>query len=258
MSPLWSCITAAASVREEPMSGMHQIEHLQSTVRIPAGDVWLRGDLGIPRDPRGLILFAHGSGSSRHSARNQAVARELESRQFATLLIDLLTPVEEQLDRQTMEYRFDIDRLAQRLADIVDWLGADRRTADLPIGLFGASTGGGAALVAAALRPDVIAAVVSRGGRPDLAGTALRFVNAPTLLVVGELDARVIALNERAMAAMQGLVRLEIVPGATHLFEEPGALDRVSALAAEWFAAHLAREDTSTRTRRRTSTAARD
>lgn len=240
------------------MSGMHQIEHVQSPVRIPSGDVWLRGDLGIPLDPRGLILFAHGSGSSRHSARNQAVARELESRQFATLLIDLLTPVEEQLDRQTMEYRFDIDRLAQRLADIADWLGADGRTADLPIGLFGASTGGGAALVAAALRPDVIAAVVSRGGRPDLAGTALRFVNAPTLLVVGELDARVIALNERAMAAMQGLVRLEIVPGATHLFEEPGALDRVSALAAEWFAAHLAREDTSTRTRRRTSTAARD
>lgn len=240
------------------MSGMHQIEDLHSAVRVPAGDVWLRGDLGIPSGARGLVLFAHGGGSSRHSPRNQSVARALERHQFATLLIDLLTPAEEQRDRQTMEYRFDIDRLAQRLADIVDWLGADQRTADLPIGLFGASTGGGAALMAAALRPDAIAAVVSRGGRPDLAGTALRFVNAPTLLIVGELDARVIALNEQAMAAMLGLARLEIVPGATHLFEEPGALDQVSALAAEWFAMHLAREDTSTRPRLPPSSAARD
>jgi pimeloyl-ACP methyl ester carboxylesterase len=240
------------------MSGMHQIEHLHSAVRIPAGDVWLRGDLEIPHDARGLVVFAHGSGSSRHSPRNQAVARALESRQFATLLIDLLTPAEEQVDRQTMEYRFDIDRLAQRLADIVDWLTADRRTVDLAIGLFGASTGGGAALMAAALRPDVVAAVVSRGGRPDLAGTALRFVNAPALLIVGELDTRVIALNERAMAAMSGIVRLGIVAGATHLFEEPGALDQVSALASEWFATHLARDGTSTRRRPRASAPGRD
>jgi pimeloyl-ACP methyl ester carboxylesterase len=221
------------------MPGMHQIEDLHAAVRIPAGEVWLRGDLSIPSDVRGLVLFAHGSRSSRHSPRNQSVARALERHQFATLLIDLLTPAEEQLDRDTLEYGFDVDLLGQRLAGIVDWLGADRRTADLPIGLFGANTGGGAALVAAALRPDVIGAVVLRGGRPDLAGTALRFVKAPTLLVVGELDAQAIALNEQAMAPMAGLVRLEIVPGATHLFEEPGAIDRVSALAADWFATHL-------------------
>jgi pimeloyl-ACP methyl ester carboxylesterase len=239
MLRLSPCISTARSVREAPMSGMHQIEHLHSAVRVPAGDVLLRGDLGIPGDARGLVLFAHGSGGSRLSPCSQALASVLEARQFATLLIDLLTPAEEQLDHQTMEYRFDIDRLAQRLAEIADWLGADRRTAGLPIGLLGASTGGGAALMAAALRPDAIGAVVLRGGRPDLAGMAMQFVSAPTLLIVGELDTDGIALNKRAVAAMPGLARLAIVPAATQLFKEPGALDKVAALASDWFATHL-------------------
>jgi pimeloyl-ACP methyl ester carboxylesterase len=240
------------------MSGMHQIEHLHSAVRIPAGDVLLRGDLGIPSVARGLVLFAHGSGGSRLSPCNQALAGVLEARQFATLLIDLLTPAEEQIDHQTMEYRFDIDRLAQRLAGIGDWLGADPRTSELPIGLFGASTGAGAALMAAALRPDVIRAVVSRGGRPDLAGTALRFVSAPTLLIVGELDTGLIALIKRAIAAMPGLARLTIVPAATGLFKEPGALDKVAALASDWFATHLIGAGRSASNRSRVSAAVRD
>lgn len=240
------------------MSGMHQIEHLHSAVRVPAGDVLLHGDLGIPGDARGLVVFAHGSGGSRLSPCNQALASVLEARQFATLLIDLLTPAEEQRDHQTMEYRFDIDRLAQRLADIADWLRADRRTSGLPIGLLGASTGGGAALMAAALRPDAIRAVVLRGGRPDLAGTALRFVSAPTLLIVGELDTDVSALNKRALAAMPGLARLTIVPAATHLFNEPGALDKVGALASDWFATHLLRAGTPSTDRPHAPAAARE
>jgi dienelactone hydrolase len=193
----------------------------------------------MPPHPHGIVLFAHGSGSSRHSPRNQFVARVLEQRGFATLLIDLLTPAEEAIDVRTAELRFDIEMLAGRLVAIVDWLQRQNETALLPIGLFGASTGGGAALVAAGVRPREIAAVVSRGGRPDLAGTALTTVAAPTLLIVGGLDGPVIQMNRTAMKQMTGEVMLEIVPGATHLFEEPGTLEQVAALAAGWFDRHL-------------------
>lgn len=208
-------------------------------VQVPIGGATLPGDLGMPADPHGLVLFAHGSGSSRHSPRNQHVARTLERRHLATLLIDLLTPQEELVDDRTAEYRFDIPMLAGRLVAIVDWLRQRRDTAALPIGLFGASTGGGAALIAAAERPKEIAAVVSRGGRPDLAGDALARVTTPTLLIVGGFDAPVIQMNREAMAQMPADVKLEIVPGATHLFEEPGTLDRVAELAGTWFADHL-------------------
>jgi dienelactone hydrolase len=206
---------------------------------VPIGDAALNGDLGIPPQPHGLVLFAHGSGSSRHSPRNQYVARALERRDLATLLIDLLTPAEEAVDDLTAQHRFDIPMLASRLVTIVDWLGRRTDTASLPIGLFGASTGGGAALMAAADRPHGIAAVVSRGGRPDLAGQSLPKVIAPTLLIVGGLDTPVIQMNRDAMNQMRGEVALEIVPGATHLFEEPGTLERVAALAGDWFVRHL-------------------
>ena len=207
-----------------------------TSVRVPIGDRWLYGDLGLPPGSRGLVLFAHGSGSSRHSPRNQYVARALERRNLATLLIDLLTPEEEAIDDRTAQHRFDIPLLAGRLVAVVDWLRRRQETSSLPIGLFGASTGGGAALMAAADRPGGIAAVVSRGGRPDLAGAALAKVTTPTLLIVGGLDAPVIQMNRDAMKQMRGEVRLEIVPGATHLFEEPGALARVADLAGDWFA----------------------
>ena len=208
-------------------------------VRVPIGDQWLLGDLGMPARPQGIVLFAHGSGSSRHSTRNQYVARSLERRGLATLLIDLLTPREEAIDERTTQYRFDIEMLADRLAVVVDWLRQRPETASLPIGLFGASTGGGAALMAAAARPDTIAAVVSRGGRPDLAGAALPHVASPTLLIVGGLDTQVIRMNRDAMRQMRAEVTLEIVPGATHLFEEPGTLERVADLAGNWFAERL-------------------
>jgi putative phosphoribosyl transferase len=208
-------------------------------VRVPIGDQWLHGDLGLPARAQGIVLFAHGSGSSRHSTRNQYVARTLERRGLATLLIDLLTPAEEAIDERTLEYRFNIEMLAERLAAIVDWLRQRTETASLPIGLFGASTGGGAALMAAAARPQTIAAVVSRGGRPDLAGAALPRVTAPTLLIVGGLDTPVIQMNRDAMRQMRADVTLEIVPGATHLFEEPGTLERVAELAGSWFAERL-------------------
>ena len=210
-------------------------------VQVPIDDRWLHGDLGMVPQPRGVVLFAHGSGSSRHSSRNQHVARALERRGLATLLIDLLTPEEEAVDDLTSEYRFDLPLLARRLVTIVDWLRQREATGSLAIGLFGASTGGGAALMAAAERPREIAAVVSRGGRPDLAGAALKKVIAPTLLVVGGRDTQVIQMNREAMKEMQGTVRMEIVPGATHLFEEPGALDRVADLAGDWFAQCLSR-----------------
>jgi putative phosphoribosyl transferase len=211
-----------------------------TAVRVPSGGAWLLGDLGMPPHARGLVLFAHGSGSSRHSRRNQAVARAFERRGLATMLIDLLTPEEERIDRVTALYRFDVERLARRLVSIITWLTAtDGLATKLPIGLFGASTGAGAALIAAALRPQDVAAVVSRGGRPDLAGHDLLHVRAPTLLIVGGRDMPVIHLNRRAMALMPGEVRLEIVPGATHLFEEPDALDVVAELATGWFLTHL-------------------
>ena len=218
-----------------------EVETRRSTtpVRVPIGGQWLPGDLGMPADAHGIVLFAHGSGSSRHSPRNQYVARALERHGLATLLIDLLTPEEEAIDERTAQYRFDIEMLAGRLATIVDWLRHRPETSSLPIGLFGASTGGGAALMAAAARPTEIAAVVSRGGRPDLAGASLPRVPAPTLLIVGGLDTPVIQMNRDAMRQMRAEVTLDIVPGATHLFEEPGALERVAELAGNWFSRHL-------------------
>ena len=217
------------------------------SVSVPIGARSLHGDFGWPLAPKGLVVFAHGSGSSRHSSRNQQVARLLEQHEFATLLIDLLTEDEEAVDRRTSHLRFDIDMLAGRLVAIVDWLRGRPGTATLPLGLFGASTGAGAALVAVAARPDQIAAVVSRGGRPDLAGAALPHVTAPTLLIVGGNDTAVIAMNRDAMSRMRCDVSIEIVPGATHLFEEPGTLDRVAELAANWFGRHLRQATTGER-----------
>jgi putative phosphoribosyl transferase len=196
---------------------------------------WLDGDLSVGPDAYAIVLFAHGSGSSRHSPRNQRVAESLQARQLGTLLIDLLTPAEEELDRRSSHLRFNIPMLAQRLVVVMDWLAAQPETRGLPIGLFGASTGAAAALVAAAERPGQVFGVVSRGGRPDLAGDALSRVTAPALLIVGDLDVPVVQMNTDAMTRMPGTVTLEIVPGATHLFEEPGALDHVAALAGDWF-----------------------
>jgi pimeloyl-ACP methyl ester carboxylesterase len=202
----------------------------------------LSGDLVIPERALGIVLFAHGSGSSRHSPRNRYVAGVLQQGGFATLLLDLLTAAEEEVDSSTGDLRFDIGLLAARLLEAVEWLHRAQGTRSLPIGCFGASTGAGAALVAAAERPALVRGVVSRGGRPDLAGSALPRVRAPTLLIVGGDDGPVIALNENAMAEMRCEKRLSIVPGATHLFEEPGALEEVARLARGWFETHLAPE----------------
>jgi putative phosphoribosyl transferase len=210
-------------------------------VRVAVADVTLEGNLVLPDDARGIVLFAHGSGSSRHSPRNRHVASILQRSGLATLLIDLLTPAEEAVDARTAHIRFDIGLLAERLVGATDWLNDQSATRDLSIGYFGASTGGGAALVAAAERPGSVAAVVSRGGRPDLAGPALQRVQAPTLLIVGGSDMPVIDLNRDAMAQMQCETKLEIVPGATHLFEEPGTLDQVALLASQWFERYLSR-----------------
>jgi putative phosphoribosyl transferase len=212
----------------------------QQSVRVPAGRVTLEGSLDVPPKARGVVLFAHGSGSSRHSPRNRAVAGTLREWGLATLLIDLLTPDEEAANAQTSRLRFDIGLLAERLAGATDWLGQDTDTRGLKVGYFGASTGSGAALVAAAERPNVVGAVVSRGGRPDLAGSALPHVKAPTLLIVGGHDRPVIEMNREALRQLRCENRLEIVPGATHLFEEPGALDAVAKLAGRWFRDHLA------------------
>jgi putative phosphoribosyl transferase len=208
-------------------------------VRVTAGPVRLDGNLSLPEGSRAVVLFAHGSGSSRHSSRNRHVARLLNEAKLATLLIDLLTLDEEAIDARTAHLRFDIDLLAERLLDATDWLTQHPDTQYLPIGYFGASTGAAAALVAAAERPDVVSAVVSRGGRPDLAGPALMRVRAPTLLIVGGNDVQVIQLNRAALAQLRCEKQLVIVPGATHLFEEPGALDEVARLAREWFHRHL-------------------
>jgi dienelactone hydrolase len=212
--------------------------HVEQEVHLAVDGVTLVGDLACPVRPRGVILFAHGSGSSRHSPRNRQVARALRASGLATLLMDLLTPREEAEDTATGHLRFDIRLLARRLGAATRWLQEERPLAGLPVGYFGASTGGGAALAAAADHGEVFA-VVSRGGRPDLAGTALPRVTAPTLLIVGGDDVPVIALNRTAAAAMRAEVRLEIVPGASHLFEEPGALEQVAALAARWFEDHV-------------------
>lgn len=211
----------------------------EHTVAVAAGAVTLEGSLAIPHDARGIVLFAHGSGSSRYSPRNRYVAEELRAGGLGTLLIDLLTPEEEAVDNRTRELRFDIGLLADRLVGAIDWLASEEATRNLPVGLFGASTGGGAALVAAARVADRVGAVVSRGGRPDLAGDALPHVKAPTLLIVGGHDQPVISLNRQAMAQMTAPVRLEIVPGATHLFEEPGTLEVVARLARAWFVQYL-------------------
>jgi putative phosphoribosyl transferase len=204
-------------------------------VRVAAGPVSLEGALTLPPGARGVVAFAHGSGSSRHSSRNRYVAGELQAAGLATLLFDLLTTQEEAVDARTAHLRFDIALLAERLSGATGWLAEQEATRDLAVGLFGASTGGGAALVAAARLPGRIRAVVSRGGRPDLAGEALPEVRAPTLLVVGGDDRPVIELNRQAMARMTAEVKLEIVPGASHLFEEPGTLEVVAALARDWF-----------------------
>jgi putative phosphoribosyl transferase len=206
-------------------------EIAQFPVRLPAGEVELDGDLVLPENARGIVLFAHGSGSSRHSPRNRQVAAALQRAGYATLLMDLLTAEEEKIDQHTRELRFDIPTLAGRLSRAVDWLGGRRDTEALPMALFGASTGAAAALVTAADRPDRVRLVISRGGRPDLAGKALSRVAAPTLLIVGGADLQVLRLNQEAAARMTAHVDLRIVPGATHLFGEPGALEEVIDLA---------------------------
>jgi dienelactone hydrolase len=219
----------------------------QQDLSIRAGDVALRAILILPPSARGVVVFAHGSGSGRLSPRNKAVADVLVRAGLGALLVDLLTADEEAEDLVTGRIRFDIRLLADRVIGAIDWLALDAVVGDLPprlrqlpVGCFGASTGAAAALIAAAERPERVRAVVSRGGRPDLAGAALRLVTAPTLLIVGGLDTEVIRLNRQAQALLAGESRLVIVPGATHLFEEPGALERVAELARDWFLAHLA------------------
>jgi putative phosphoribosyl transferase len=212
---------------------------MERGVRFPAGDATLDGNLTVPAGARGIVLFVHGSGSSRHSPRNRLVAGTLNAAGLATLLFDLLTPQEEAVDIATREHRFDIGLLAGRLGLAAEWMQQQPEGRDLRIGYFGSSTGGGAALVEAAAHPDRVGAVVSRGGRPDLAGAALPKVQAPTLLIVGGADDVVIDLNREAMAQMRCEVALEIIPGATHLFEEPGTLDEVARLASAWFVKHL-------------------
>jgi dienelactone hydrolase len=224
------------------MSPAASVSHSAArTVRVVTRDATLTGDLTVPDEPIGIVVFAHGSGSSRLSPRNRQVAASLQRAHLATLLIDLLSPEEEALDRGTAEYRFDIALLARRLRDATEWLATQPDTQDLPIGYFGASTGAAAALVAAAQLGDHIGAVVSRGGRPDLAGQHLAHVAAPTLLIVGQRDPVVLDLNITAQRSLRGESNLRLVPGATHLFEEPGALEIVSVLAQEWFVRHLAR-----------------
>jgi putative phosphoribosyl transferase len=224
----------ARAARELPGSGSER------EVRVRTGGATLEGTLAVPSEAQGVVLFAHGSGSSRQSPRNRLVAARLRDAGMATLLMDLLTRKEEADDLRARELRFDIRLLAARLTGAIDWVGREPSTRGLPVGLFGASTGAGAALVAAASRQHVVGAVVSRGGRPDLAGEALVQAAAPTLLIVGGLDEAVLDLNRQAMARTRAPVALELVPGATHLFEEPGALERVAELAAEWFTRYLA------------------
>lgn len=215
--------------------------HEEKDVLIQLDRVNLQGILGLPPGARGVVLFAHGSGSSRLSSRNRYVAQVLRNAGFGTLLFDLLTQEEERVDQITAHLRFDLPLLAARLRTATLWLRRQPECQDLPFGYFGASTGGGAALIAAADMPDHVDAVVSRGGRPDLAGEALARVQTPTLLVVGGEDGVVIRLNEEARRQMRAPVELKIVPGATHLFEEPGTLEEVARLAASWFDRYLGR-----------------
>jgi len=208
-------------------------------VEIPIGPGRLAGHLDLPDAATGVVLFAHGSGSSRFSPRNQQVARALQGHQLGTLLIDLLTPDEERVDEYTRHLRFDIGLLTERLRSAIAWIKNQPDLAGLKVGLFGASTGAAAAIAAAAAQPDDVQAVVSRGGRPDLAGDALPLLRAPTLLIVGGDDTDVLELNERARRAIRAPVELKIIPGASHLFEEPGTLAQVAQLAAGWFKQHL-------------------
>jgi putative phosphoribosyl transferase len=212
---------------------------LESPVQIPAAGVILEGDLITPAGAAGVVVFAHGSGSSRHSPRNRMVAARLQEAGYATLLMDLLTPGEDEIDSRTRKFRFDIPRLASRLTGAIRWLSDRPDTAEMPVALFGASTGAAAALIAAAKVPDHVQLVISRGGRPDLAGDALPRVQAPTLLIVGGRDLEVLDLNKEAAAQLRGPVEIAVVPGATHLFEERGALDRVVELAVGALRQHL-------------------
>ena len=209
------------------------------SVQIPAAGAVLEADIGMPQLACGVVLFAHGSGSSRFSPRNRYVAERLQQAGLATVLADLLTLAEEQADARSGKMRFDIELLATRLAGITDWLADQEATAGLSVGLFGASTGAAAALVAAAVRPAHARAVVSRGGRPDLAGEFLGRVHQPTLLIVGERDPAVLELNRQARHKLAGQAQLVVIPGASHLFEEPGALEQVAQLARNWFTEHL-------------------
>jgi putative phosphoribosyl transferase len=227
------------AIEVEPLdrSGEWHIE--ERPVRVAAGTVTLEGDLRLPEGARGIVLFAHGSGSGRHSPRNRHAARLLNAGKLATLLIDLLTAAEEAIDQRTAHLRFDIGLLAERLVGATDWVAGQEAIHALRIGYFGASTGAAAALVAAVERPQLVGAVVSRGGRPDLAGAALLRVVAPTLLIAGGNDPLVIELNRAALAQLRCEKQMVIVPGATHLFEEPGTLDEVARLARAWFERHL-------------------
>jgi putative phosphoribosyl transferase len=209
------------------------------SVRVPAGTVYLSGDLVVPGGAKGLVMFAHGSGSGRHSPRNRFVAESLNARGFGTLLLDLLTQQEEEIDDRTRHLRFDIPMLAQRLVGAADWLAEYPQTSEMPLGLFGASTGAAAALIVAAQRSRRVYAAVSRGGRPDLAGEALPHVQCPVLLIVGGWDQDVMELNREALHHMRTLTRLTVVPGATHLFEEAGKLEDVARLAGDWFEMYL-------------------
>lgn len=222
------------------MNRMTTIARNTNTVHVTAGTALLEGSLAVPGEARGVVLFAHGSGSGRHSPRNRFVAGRLNDAGLATLLVDLLTEEEEAVDHCTAHLRFDLGLLARRLIGATDWLAQDMRTMGLSVGLFGASTGGGAALIAATHRPERISAIVSRGGRPDLADKALPAVRAPTLLLVGGDDEPVLHINEQALWRLGAPVKkLIVVPGASHLFEEPGKLDEVARLAADWFTRYL-------------------
>lgn len=212
---------------------------LESTVQIPTAGVILNGDLITPADAAGVVVFAHGSGSSRHSPRNRMVATRLQEAGYGTLLMDLLTAEEDEIDSRTRQFRFDIPRLASRLTGAIQWLSDRPDRAEMPVALFGASTGAAAALIAAAEVPDHVQLVISRGGRPDLAGDALERVQAPTLLIVGGRDLEVLDLNKAAAARLSGPVEVAVVPGATHLFEERGALDRVVELAVGALRQHI-------------------
>ncbi len=221
---------------KKSISQLYDREHI---VSVAAGSVTLEGNLEIPEGAKGIVLFAHGSGSSRHSPRNRYVAKLLHAKGMATLLIDLLTRSEEEIDRVTRHLRFDIGLLAERLIGATKWVEENRATENLKIGYFGASTGSAAALLAAAELKEAVSAIVSRGGRPDLAGTALSRVKAPTLLIVGGNDIPVIAMNQEAMHYLHSKKQLEIIPSAGHLFEEPGALEEVARLTSNWFDRYL-------------------